>query len=124
MSHSKHAAHHPHIIEPKTTGIVLAILLVFTVITVWVAGIDFGYMNIIVAMGIATVKASLVIYFFMHGAHENKIVWMYIIIPFILVAVMIGGIFTDDPFRAKPVPLQFGSAPVVEPAAHEAPAHH
>jgi cytochrome c oxidase subunit 4 len=84
MSHGKHASHEAHlghIIPAKTTTIILGVLLVLTVITVYVAGIDFGKMNIIVAMGIATVKASLVIVFFMHGLHENKILWIYIVIP-------------------------------------------
>ena len=50
---------------------------------------------------IASFKASLVIAVFMHGKYENKIIWTYILIPFVLLAIMIGGVFTDDPFRDK-----------------------
>jgi cytochrome c oxidase subunit 4 len=109
-NHSSHGQHLGHIIPPKVSHTILVVLLVLTVVTVAVARIDFGNMNIIVAMLIASVKAGLVIVFFMHGLHENKILWTYILIPFVLVLIMIGGVFTDDPFRAKPLPVQVEKA--------------
>jgi cytochrome c oxidase subunit 4 len=45
---------------------VFAALLVFTAITVWVAGVDLGPLNTPVALGIAVTKGTLVILFFMH----------------------------------------------------------
>lgn len=92
-------------IPASVSTTILVALLILTVVTVAVAKVDFGNMNIVVAMAIASVKAGLVIVFFMHGLHESKILWTYILIPFILVAIMIGGTFTDDPFRAKPLPV-------------------
>ncbi len=44
---------------------VFAALLVFTAITVWVAGVDLGPLNTPVALGIAVTKGTLVILFFM-----------------------------------------------------------
>jgi cytochrome c oxidase subunit 4 len=76
-------------------------LLVLTVVTVLAAQVDLGKWNIVGALVIASIKASLVILIFMHGKYENKILWVYIVIPFILLAIMIGGVFTDDPFRDK-----------------------
>ena len=108
MAHGKsHDSHGNlgHIIPPSVSTTILVALLILTVVTVAVAKVDFGNLNIIVAMAIASVKAGLVIVFFMHGLHESKILWTYILIPFILVVIMIGGTFTDDPFRAKPVPV-------------------
>jgi cytochrome c oxidase subunit 4 len=78
---------------------VLVALLILTVITVAAAQVDLGKWNIVGALVIASFKASLVILIFMHGKYENKILWTYILIPFILLAIMIGGIFTDNPFR-------------------------
>lgn len=129
MAHSSHSENVGHIIPAKTTGAILLVLLIFTIVTVFAAQIDFGKMNIIVAMAIATVKAGLVIVFFMHGLHENKVLWMYIIIPFILVAIMIGGTFTDDPFRSKPLPFAAGGsesapAPTVETPDMQHGSHH
>jgi len=48
-------------------------LLVLTVITVTAAQIDFGEMNLLIAMGIAVVKATLVAMFFMHLKYDNRI---------------------------------------------------
>src|ERR1700690_959924 len=46
-------------------------LLVLTVITVVAAGFSFGSWNVIIALGIASVKASLVALFFMHLRHDK-----------------------------------------------------
>jgi len=51
---------------------VFAALITLTVITVAVSKVDFGRMNMVVAMLIATIKASLVMGFFMHLKYENK----------------------------------------------------
>jgi cytochrome c oxidase subunit 4 len=55
----------------KTYGKVLGALITLTVITVLAAGIDFGAGNVVIALVIATVKASLVALFFMHLLHEK-----------------------------------------------------
>lgn len=90
-----------HIVPVSTFFKVLIALLFLTVVTVLAAKVDLGKWNIVGALAIASVKASLVILIFMHGKYENKILWTYILIPFVLLAIMIGGIFTDDPFRAR-----------------------
>jgi cytochrome c oxidase subunit 4 len=94
-----------HVIPVKTFSAVLVALLVLTAITVAVARVDFGDMNIVVAMLVASVKAFLVVYYFMHGAHENKIVVTYIVLPFILLIIMIGGTLIDDTMRVYPTPV-------------------
>ncbi len=71
MSDSGH-----HITPFKTYIIVYGVLLCFTVLTVVVApsvtGVERNLMNTLLAMGIATVKASLVILWFMHQKYENN----------------------------------------------------
>ena len=53
---------------------VLAVLLVLTVVTVAVTSIDLGSSgNLIVAMVIATIKATLVVAFFMHLVWDKKL---------------------------------------------------
>lgn len=104
MAHSHDHSHGEtlgHVVPVKTFRNILFALLVLTVITVAAAKVDMGKWNIVGAMVIASIKASLVILVFMHGKYENKIIWTYILIPFILLAIMIGGVFTDDPFRDK-----------------------
>lgn len=104
-SHSEHDSHDLHIVPISLFKKILCALLVLTGITVYVARLDFGVMNIVIAMLVASVKACLVILFFMHGKYENKIVWTYMVIPFILLAIMIGGVFTDNPLRSTPQPV-------------------
>ncbi|MDV6234253.1 cytochrome C oxidase subunit IV family protein [Leptospira ellisii] len=64
-----HGSH--HIISVKTYSLIFATLIFFTFVTVWVAGIDFGAMNVIIAMAVATVKASLVLGYFMHLKYDT-----------------------------------------------------
>jgi cytochrome c oxidase subunit 4 len=106
-SHSHSHGHDEigHVVPEKTFLKILITLLCLTVITVLAAQVDLGKWNIVGALVIASVKASLVILVFMHGKYENKIIWTYILIPFILLAIMIGGVFTDDPFRSHPQPF-------------------
>lgn len=47
-------------------------LLVLTVITVLVAQFDFGSLNTLIAMLVATVKATLVALYFMHLKYDDK----------------------------------------------------
>ena len=61
-----------HIIPFELYIKVLVALLVLTVITVAVAQVDFGVLNTIIAMGIATVKAALVLLYFMHLKYDDK----------------------------------------------------
>ncbi len=105
-SHNHSSGHDGgHVVPVSTFTKVLLALLVLTVITVLAAKVDMGKWNIVGALVIASVKASLVILIFMHGKYENRILWTYILIPFILLAIMIGGVFTDDPFRSHPQPV-------------------
>lgn len=62
---SEHAHAHTHS-GPKTYLAVIVALLGLTVITVGAAYIDFGSINTVIALTIASVKAALVALFFMH----------------------------------------------------------
>jgi cytochrome c oxidase subunit 4 len=68
MENTAHA--HP-ITSPKVYAVVLAALLALTVVTVTAAGIDFGPYNTVIALVIATIKASLVALFFMHLRYDK-----------------------------------------------------
>jgi cytochrome c oxidase subunit IV len=67
-SEPKHAEHGlAHVTPLRLLVTILAILLVLTVITVAVTQIDLGgQWNLMVAIVIATIKASLVVAYFMH----------------------------------------------------------
>jgi cytochrome c oxidase subunit 4 len=54
-------------------------LIVFTVLTVLVAGMELGGLNVPLALAIATVKAALVGLFFMHLRYEGRWIWGFAI---------------------------------------------
>jgi cytochrome c oxidase subunit IV len=62
-----------HIIPFSLYIKVIAALLVLTVVTVAAAQVDFGFMNTVIAMLIASIKAGLVLAFFMHLKYDDKI---------------------------------------------------
>jgi cytochrome c oxidase subunit 4 len=70
---------HHHVSSTAMFTRVLLALLFLTIITVAVSRVDFGSANMLIAMAIASVKASLVIAFFMHVKWDtaiNKIVFL------------------------------------------------
>jgi caa(3)-type oxidase subunit IV len=71
MSEHKNESHH-HILPTKVAIGIGCALLCLTGFTVWIAGVDLGKMNFIVAMLVATVKALLVALFFMNLYYDHK----------------------------------------------------
>jgi cytochrome c oxidase subunit 4 len=61
------------IVSIKTYTIVLITLLVLTATTCAVSFIDLGRMNVVVAVGIAFAKASLVALIFMHLRYSRRL---------------------------------------------------
>jgi cytochrome c oxidase subunit 4 len=74
-------------------------LLLLTGVTVGVAAFDFGYLNVLVAMTVATAKALLVILFFMHLKYENRLLGTFVALVFLILAIFIGFTFFDVAFR-------------------------
>ena len=64
---------HHHVSTIKSFTNVLITLLILTAITVGTSRIDFGPANMLIAMFIACVKASLVMAFFMHLKWDTAI---------------------------------------------------
>lgn len=61
-----------HTVSFRTYVNVILALFLLTVCTVLVSLVDFGWMNAIIAIGIATVKAYLVLMYFMHLKYDDK----------------------------------------------------
>ena len=55
-----------HVASKKSYALILALLLGLTALTVYAAFINFGAFNTPIALGIACLKALLVVLFFMH----------------------------------------------------------
>lgn len=60
-----------HVVPPQVLLMVFATLLLLTLATVAATWFDFGSAALVIALGIATVKAALVALYFMHLRYDN-----------------------------------------------------
>lgn len=83
----------------KMLTAIWGVLMVLTVITILAAEVDFGFLNVVIALSIATVKATLVVLFFMHLKYENWLFKGLVLLTFAVLAIFIGFTFFDTAFR-------------------------
>ena len=102
-----------HIVSPKIYGLIFLSLMLGTGITVWAAFQNFGPFNIVIALVIATVKASLVVLFFMHARYSPKRTHLVIICAVFWLAIMLALTLTD-----------YQSRPILGPSAQSDVAQH
>jgi cytochrome c oxidase subunit IV len=67
-----------HVVPLRTYYLVFLTLIVCTAITVAVSFVDLGRFNVVAALGIAILKASLVVLFFMHVKYSGKLTWVVV----------------------------------------------
>lgn len=84
-----------HVMDPKTLIAVFLCLIFLTFITVFVTRFDLGPLNIAVAMGVATVKALLVMLWFMHLKYDKPFNLMIFFASFGFAALFIGFLLMD-----------------------------
>ena len=72
-----------HVVPVRTYYLIFAALMIGTGSTVAASFVDLGVLNTIVALTIATVKAVLVVLFFMHVKYSTRLTW----------AVVVGSVF-------------------------------
>lgn len=89
-----------HIVTPVQYTMVYGTLLVFTALTVIAAEFDLGVLNPIVALGIASFKAVVVILFFMHVKYQSRLIKMTVISGFFTFLVLITMTLSDYISRA------------------------
>jgi cytochrome c oxidase subunit 4 len=75
--------------------LVFLALAVGTVLTVAASRFDLGMWNTPIALIIATIKAVLVILFFMHVIHSTRLTWVVIIGAFLWLGVLFVLTFAD-----------------------------
>jgi cytochrome c oxidase subunit IV len=66
------AEHSQHIVSSRLYWLVWAILIIATFMTAWISTIDLGAFNTVVALVIATAKASIVVLIFMHVKYTSE----------------------------------------------------
>jgi len=124
-----HAAHD----HSKTYLNVLIALAVGTALTVAISHVHLGRAgNIAVGLLVATIKASLVVMFFMHLKYEQRWWAGIVLFPLLLVLIIIGSNLPDTgmngPGRGEGDPdrtdLIYPADPAIKHAGHAAPAGH
>lgn len=78
---------------------VLTTLIILTGVTVGVSYFDMGYFNVPIALGIACLKVTLVLLFFMHLKYESIAITASFISTICFLAIMIGFTFFDIAYR-------------------------
>jgi cytochrome c oxidase subunit 4 len=85
-------AHRGPVVHVSPVPVLLAVfaaLMVLTYATVAVRGFDLGPWNLLIAMGIATVKASLVALYFMHLRYDKPFHAILFVVGVLFVALFI-----------------------------------
>src|SRR5579872_5014805 len=115
--HAGDGAVHVHIASSQFYWGIFAALICLTIVTVRVSYYDFGSANIIIALLIATMKASLVAAFFMHLRHDALFNTVGFIAAFLFLAIFILLTYDDmgrrgeiDPDYGGKVQLRSGEA--------------
>ena len=83
-------------ISPKTTYYgIFGALMVLTAVTVGVAFVNLGALNFPVALGIAILKATLVILFFMHVKYSSQLTKLICGSAFFFLVILFGLTLSD-----------------------------
>ena len=93
--HSEH-----HIVSPLQYCYVFGALILGTIITVIAADINLGVFNPIVALGIASTKAVIVILFFMHVKYQSHLIKVTVAAGFFTFLVLVTMSLVDYMSRA------------------------
>ena len=99
--HDHHDDQIGHIVPVKFLALICGILLFLTAVTVWVSRYDFAdinisELNIIVAMVVATIKATLVGLYFMHLRWDRPFIGFVFVGSMLFVVLFIGVALTDS----------------------------
>ena len=85
-----------HIVSVKIYLGIFLTLLVGTALTVLAAFVDFPWrFNTIVALTIASVKATLVVLYFMHVRYSPRLVWVIVASALFWLGIMFAFTFSD-----------------------------
>jgi len=85
-----------HIVPVRIYVTIFAVLLIGTALTVAAAFVDFPWrFNTIIALTIATIKATFVVLFFMHVRYSSRLIWVIIAAALFWMAILFAFTFSD-----------------------------
>ncbi|UCD34837.1 MAG: cytochrome C oxidase subunit IV family protein [Nitrospiraceae bacterium] len=88
-----------HTVSYRANLFVWLALLILTAVTVMVAGIDLGRQGILVNLLIASVKAGLIVFIFMHMKYESPLLKLMLLMTLGTLTVIIMMTFLDTLYR-------------------------
>jgi cytochrome c oxidase subunit 4 len=88
-----------YIVRTKTFVLVWTALVILTGVTIMAAEMRMGEWSMLANLLIASTKASLVLWFFMHLKYEKKIFKMLFLVPIATITIIIGMTFFDIWYR-------------------------
>ena len=97
---TSHGSAHSHIPKVGTLVAVWVALLCATALTTTVSYFDFGWMNIVVALTIAVIKASLVAWIFMGVRYTTNLTKLFVVAGLVWLSILILITFSDYSSRA------------------------
>lgn len=119
--HDGHGFGPHHVTSSGTFLGVLVALLFLTVITVGASRVDFGAANLLIAMLIASVKASLVIAIFMHVKWDTAINKIVFLSSFLFLSLLMIFTLSDQATRGMDTQIHKMKAPVDWEFVHPKP---
>jgi cytochrome c oxidase subunit 4 len=85
-----------HIVPVRIYITIFLVLLVGTALTVAAAFVDFPWrLNTVVALTIATIKATFVVLYFMHVRYSSRLIWVILAAALFWMAIMFAFTFSD-----------------------------
>ena len=79
-----------HVVPVRTYLLVFAALMLLTAATAWIAFQDLGPLNNVAALGIAALKATLVVLFFMHVKYSPRLIPLAVTAGVFWLLILIG----------------------------------
>jgi cytochrome c oxidase subunit 4 len=85
-----------HIVSLRVYVTIFLSLMVGTALTVWAGLHDFpGALNVVIALTIAVVKATLVVLYFMHVRYSSRLIWVVFTSALFWLAILVVFTFSD-----------------------------
>jgi cytochrome c oxidase subunit 4 len=84
-----------HVSPVRVYVLVFLALMLGTAITVWAAYLDLGALNNVVMLGIAVVKATLVVLYFMHVRHSSRMTTVTVLSGVFFLLILFGLLLSD-----------------------------
>ncbi|MGI8735126.1 MAG: cytochrome C oxidase subunit IV family protein [Pyrinomonadaceae bacterium] len=85
-----------HIVSVKVYLMIFVALMAGTALTVWAGLQDFpGPLNVVIALTIAVIKATLVVLYFMHVRYSSHLIWVIFASALFWMGILFALTFSD-----------------------------